>query len=135
MWRIKNVFTLLPMAHVTLVTFLRKVVCFFCFWDHPNHGALHCAIDINTNSSISRVAPRGFCNVSTFSARVTYWILNNFVRKNWTNFKFIFVRNFLQLFGIVGKPLMGGISWMCLCHFRPKVWEVLNFEFFDLKII
>ncbi len=120
MWRIKNVFTLLPMAHATLVSFfLRKVVCLFCLscWDHPNHGALYCAIGINTNSSISRVASRWFCNVSTFNARVTYWILSNFVKKISTNFKWIFVGKFGQVFGIVGKPLMGGISWYVTLSF------------------
>jgi hypothetical protein len=131
MWRIKNVFTLLPMAHVTLVTFLRKVVCFFCFscWDHPNHGALHCAIDINTNSSISRVAPRGFCNVSTFSARVTYWILNNFVRKNWTNFKFIFVRNFCNFLVLLESPWWVGFlecAFVILDQRCGRYW-ILNF--------
>jgi hypothetical protein len=29
--------------------------------------------------------------------------------------------------------LMGWISWMWLCHLRPKVWEVLNFDFFSLE--
>jgi hypothetical protein len=42
---------------------------------------------------------RWFCNVSTFSVRVTYWIMNNFVKNISTNFKLIFV-------GKLGKYLV-----------------------------